>query len=187
MPTVKSIMTTDLLTLEPEMTLRDAVELLGDEEVSGAPVVEGGRLVGVVSTTDLVEFQGSNPAIESPSRDEPTLGDQLAGASDWPEEDPSENPDAFFVDFWGQSGADAYQRLTHSDSPEWDLLAQHTVGEVMTRRIVSVEPDAELREVARIMTDRGVHRVLVTRNDHLEGIVTTTDLVRAIADGTLDG
>jgi len=37
------------------------------------------------------------------------------------------------------------------------------------------------------MTDRGVHRVLVTRNDHLEGIVTTTDLVRAIADGNLDG
>ncbi len=187
MTRIDEIMTTDILALDPEMTLRDAVERLGNQGFSGAPVVSGGRLVGVVSTSDLVEFQGSNPAIEAPSDDETrSLRDELENRR-WEDSDLSDDASSYFVDLWGDGGSDVYQRLAGSESPEWDLLARHTVGEVMTRKVIAVAPDRPLREVAALMTERRVHRVLVTENDTLVGMISTMDLVRAIAEGRFDG
>lgn len=182
MMNVDRIMTTEVLTLSPSMSLRAAVEELSGAGVSGAPVVEGSRLVGVVSTTDLMEFQGTSPALNSPNDEPASLRDELERRR-WDDSERSEDPSSYFVDLWGASGPDAYQRLAASDSPAWDLLARHTVGEVMTRSIIGLEPDRSLRAAARLMTERGVHRVLITRDDALVGIVTTMDLVRAIADG----
>jgi CBS domain-containing protein len=180
MSTISNFMTKEVFTLEPEMSLRDAVEALDDERVSGAPVLNGSRLVGVVSATDILEFQGANPAFEGPDDEPPPLRRTLGG-----EEEEEEDPSAYFVDLWGDGGADVYQRVTQSESPEWDFLERHTVGEVMTRKVVSIAPDGSLREAARAMMERGVHRLLVTENEALVGIITMTDLVRAIADGRL--
>ncbi len=55
----------------------------------------------------------------------------------------------------------------------------------MTRELIAVASDQPVREVAQTMVSRGVHRVLVTAGRRLLGIVTTLDLVRAIADGRL--
>ena len=41
-------------TLEPEDTVEDAIKLFAEAAVSGAPVVEGGRLVGIVTEGDLI-------------------------------------------------------------------------------------------------------------------------------------
>lgn len=59
------------------------------------------------------------------------------------------------------------------------------VRDIMTEDIESVERDTPLREVARIMRDRHIGDVLVTRDGgRLCGIVTDRDLVvRAIAAG----
>jgi CBS domain-containing protein len=43
-----------LVTLDPEMNLKDAAVLLAEKGVTGAPVVEDGALVGVISQTDLL-------------------------------------------------------------------------------------------------------------------------------------
>lgn len=186
MTQLRDIMTTEMLTLDPEMSLRDAVEQLGEQRVTGAPVLQGSRLVGVISTTDLIEFQGSNPAISSPTDDPRSLRDELEKRR-WEDTERSDDTSSFFVDLWGGTGPDTYQRLAQSDSPEWDLLARHTVGEVMTRKVISLTPETSLREAARQMSERRIHRLLVTNDDALVGIVTTMDLVRAIADGILDG
>ncbi|MEX0842991.1 MAG: CBS domain-containing protein [Gemmatimonadota bacterium] len=184
MRTVSDLMTPEVLSLEPDMSLRDAMEILSTEGVTGAPVVAGSRLVGVLSTTDLIDFQGSVTAAQGPSDTRPTLREELGGGG-LPDDDMAENPGSFFADYWSDSGADVYQRLAQSEGPEWDLLERHTVEEAMTRKVVSVEPDEGIAEVAKLMIDRGIHRVLVTQNDSLVGILTSTDLVRAIAEGKL--
>ena len=46
--------------------------------------------------------------------------------------------------------------------------------------------DQPVREVAQMMVTRGVHRLLVTEGRGLLGLVTTLDLVRAIADGRIN-
>ena len=53
--TVKDIMTTKLITIRPETTLREITQLLLDNHISGLPVVDGqGNLVGIVSEGDLM-------------------------------------------------------------------------------------------------------------------------------------
>lgn len=51
---VRDIMSTDIQTLQASASVADAVRELGDRGISGAPVLDRGRIVGVVSTTDLV-------------------------------------------------------------------------------------------------------------------------------------
>jgi CBS domain-containing protein len=51
---VTDVMTHLVLTFRPEDTIYDAAQRLLTNRISGAPVVEGGRLVGVVSEADLV-------------------------------------------------------------------------------------------------------------------------------------
>jgi CBS domain-containing protein len=52
---VSQIMTTDVLSLTPEQSIRDAMEALVARGVDGAPVVDGdGKVVGMLSTGDLI-------------------------------------------------------------------------------------------------------------------------------------
>src|SRR5215510_13878698 len=51
---LRDIMTTDVLPVSPETSVRDAMELLARHHVSGAPVIANHQLVGVVTTTDLL-------------------------------------------------------------------------------------------------------------------------------------
>jgi CBS domain-containing protein len=46
-------MSTDLVTGRPDMTLREAADLMGRHQIRRLPVVDQGRLVGIVSLGDL--------------------------------------------------------------------------------------------------------------------------------------
>src|SRR4051812_29748529 len=56
---LRDIMTTDVVTVTPETTIREAMELLAARHVSGAPVVNERELVGVVTATDLIALAAS--------------------------------------------------------------------------------------------------------------------------------
>lgn len=62
-------------------------------------------------------------------------------------------------------------------------MTQH-VSEVMTSAPVTVEPQASVTSVARMMRDEDVGAVLVTEGERLRGLVSDRDLVvRALAGG----
>jgi CBS domain-containing protein len=50
----KDVMTTPVVTIAPDMPLRDTVALLLERRISGVPVVADGRVVGMVSEHDLL-------------------------------------------------------------------------------------------------------------------------------------
>jgi CBS domain-containing protein len=54
--TVADVMTIDPSTVGPDATLEDAATIMHDEEVNSIPVVEAGKVVGVVARSDLVRF-----------------------------------------------------------------------------------------------------------------------------------
>jgi CBS-domain-containing membrane protein len=65
---VRDIMTSEVITLAATTSVDDAARSLTFHKVSGAPVVDHGRIVGVVSKSDLVEprhrsSEGSKPTV----------------------------------------------------------------------------------------------------------------------------
>jgi acetoin utilization protein AcuB len=51
--TVKDIMQRDVLTVSPDTTVENAVSMAQDKKVGCLPVVEGGRVVGILTTNDF--------------------------------------------------------------------------------------------------------------------------------------
>lgn len=58
------------------------------------------------------------------------------------------------------------------------LLTKLTVGEVMTRTVITVGPDREARAAAVLMLDHKIGALPVTDGGKLIGIVTETDILR---------
>ena len=57
MRTIGDIMATELVTFRPDTNIHDAIHLLLDRRISGAPVVdEAGELVGVLSKKDCLKI-----------------------------------------------------------------------------------------------------------------------------------
>jgi CBS domain-containing protein len=55
---VRDAMTTDVITFAPGDTVEEAMRVLVDRGVDAAPVVEDGRVVGLLSTGDLIVAEG---------------------------------------------------------------------------------------------------------------------------------
>src|SRR5436190_17648682 len=62
-----------------------------------------------------------------------------------------------------------------------------TVGEVMSRNLLTVEATTPLTDAAARMSDRGVGAALVMTHDHVSGILTERDVLRAVATGGIEG
>jgi CBS domain-containing protein len=174
-------MSFDVVTLSPELEVRDAMVLLTRHHVSGAPVAAGGTVLGVVSATDLLEF--ATAAAPGPAYRDEQAQAELAEPDEWEEGD--EPPSTYFSEGWPDAGAEVTERIEHPQGPEWDALAGHTVAEVMTRSLCSVGPDDPVGVAAGYLLRAGVHRVLVVDGRRLLGILTTTDFVRAVAEERL--
>jgi len=54
--TVSDVMTVELATITPEDSMKHAGELMLTHKVSALPVVEGPRLVGILTETDMLRF-----------------------------------------------------------------------------------------------------------------------------------
>ena len=178
MLTLRDIMTPEVVTLDPEMTLRDALEILAARQISGAPVVEGNRIVGAFSAMDAIEFLATTPGVPDVSA---AQGDEEGVTSQEPTDADAEASPAYFVDFWSDAGADVDERFRDTGSAAWDLLAEHTVAEAMSRRVAVLTPNADVRAAADVMQRTRVHRVLVMDKGALVGIVTALDIANAVA------
>lgn len=51
---VRDVMTTDVASVPPDAVLRDVAELLVRRRISGVPVVDAGRVLGIVSEGDIL-------------------------------------------------------------------------------------------------------------------------------------
>lgn len=191
---LRDIMTSDVVTVSPDISVREAMELFAARHISGAPVVENGRVVGVVSTTDLLDLAsripaaptGERPVVEGTERESgpPAEDEAWDGAEGWVEGE--EPPAAFFRVNWdalpSEDLGDESDEANELAGPEWAPLDVHTVREAMTEQVVSLAPDAEVRDAADLMQRLAVHRILVMDGDRLAGLVTALDVAEAVAD-----
>ncbi len=148
-------MTPEVLSIGDSATLPELANFLLENEISGAVVVNAdGEPVGVVSFSDLAE--SSTPPGEA-------VQSQVA---------------AFFTEDW----RDSFDEFDVRQMRVEDEAAQ--VGDIMTADIVSIEAEARIPDVARLLLDSHLHRVLVKQNDAFVGIITTSDLLGLLVDET---
>ena len=180
---LRDIMTRDVTTLSSDLTLRDAMELLVTRHVSGAPVVSSGKVVGVISATDLLSFTASQSGKEEGATDEDGLD---VWESEPESEDGAEPSGAYFTETWSDTG-DELNELRFNDlvGRELGALDERTVGEVMTRRVCSLPSSADVPKAADYMRREGIHRLLVMDGGNLSGIVSAMDIAKAVADHRL--
>jgi CBS domain-containing protein len=156
----RDVMQRNVGIIEAESSLAELERAFEEAEVSGFPVVHGGRVVGVVSRADVVRQLGGK------SGETPRLSTFYADLSSFEAEHVSES----FADAATRGGQAA------------DELR---VSELMTESAVTVPPDASLEDVARVLVSHKIHRVLVTDDRTLVGIVSSLDLVRLLAEEKL--
>ena len=53
----KDVMSEDVITISPDATLSDAIELLIAKEISGMPVIDDNeKMIGIISEKDILNF-----------------------------------------------------------------------------------------------------------------------------------
>ena len=131
---VRDLMQVAVKTVGPNAPVADAIVTLADSHISAVPVVDaGGRMVGVVSSTDILTSE--------------------AEACDCTERE--------------------------------SLFEDTSVSEIMTPRPLTVSPDADVREAAQQMLYAEIHRLFVVEADRVVGVISTSDIMRAVANGQL--
>lgn len=147
---VGDVMTHLVVTLRPQDSISDAAQRLLRNRISGAPVVEDRKLVGVISEADLMAVYTA-PA---PNR-------------------------------MGFAGPDPLAYLLSGRLP---IQSQGvTVGDMMTKKVVSVSAEASVRQAARLIDRYGIRRLPVVDSDnYVVGVLARSDLVRALARGDED-
>ena len=178
---LRDIMTRDVVTIPPDVSVREGMDLLTRHHISGAPVSANGRIVGVVSLTDLAELAAASPGVPT---ERPELAEWGAFEDEVPDNDDAP-PGAYFAEWWDNAGADVAERVGTTMGPEWNALEEHTIDEAMSRVIADLPSDTPVDEAAGFMRERGIHRVLVMDEGRLVGVVSTTDISDAVADHQL--
>ena len=158
MLTARDIMTTDVVTVPEDATLRELAELLAARDIVGVAVLRGDQVVGVVSAADLAAFP---PAAPGAAHDAP----------------------AFFREVSARSARAAAAALLAEDDAR-RALARHVASEAMARTLHALPPGATVDDVAAAMERADAHRLLVTVGDRLLGMVTMAGLVRAACAAT---
>ena len=128
---VRDIMTTDLTTLREDETMLDATLIFARAGIHHIPIMNGRRLVGLVTDKDLKHY---SPSI-------------LSGLP-----------------------IEEYNRLMESTP----------LSKIMTRTLLTIEPEQTVRETAQILHDRRIGCLPVVEGSERKGIVTTTDLVKLL-------
>ena len=146
--TASDLMNPEVLTVRDEMSVQDLAAFLIENEISGAPVADAEeRLVGVVSLVDVAA---------AASGEGPRL---------------TREGSSYFIDDWEEGRDDR-------DFGEMPLVEEGLrVAAIMNPKIYSVREDATVSEIATLMLDGHIHRLLVTREDRAVGVITTSDLL----------
>jgi CBS domain-containing protein len=150
----RDIMSPSVHHVSPRLHLIDLDADLTAHRISGAPVIEHGAVVGIVSRSDI-------ETALSRERSRSAAVATWYFDTDRPDVEPA-NP------------------LDPTDSA-LESLRKLQVRDVMTREVISVSSDDSVVRVARVMSERRIHRVLVVDEGKLQGIVSALDVVSAVA------
>lgn len=148
MKKAKDIMTTNVITVEPEMTVKEVSKLLSEHQISGAPVMEDGEIIGIISDGDLIN-QGRK--IEFPNY-------------------------VYLLD------SILYLESFKKFETNLKKMIGAKVRDVMTKDVITVDPETTVDDVATILAEEDIKRVPVTKDKELVGVISRGDIVAYLGE-----
>ncbi len=151
---VSEIMTKDPITVSADDQVRVAARLLRGNKIGGLPVIDGDRLVGIVTESDIIALLETG-----------RLSDDLWLPSPL---EIIEVPVRELVN-WEKTRT----ALTH--------IGDKKIREIMSHPVITIEETVDIEEAASVMLSHKIARLPVVRDGHLVGIVARADIVRGVS------
>lgn len=202
---VGEIMTGDLVGLDCRASLDDAIELMESEGVRHLPILEGRRLVGVLSERDVLEATGWLPpslrgALEAPTGDvassmskpvvsaspEDTLVTACLRIVEWGVGCLPVLDNGFLAGMLSETDLlEAYGAACSGSLVAVDLDPR--VEEAMTRDLTVADHRTPAEEALELLRSRGFRHLPVMADGELLGLVSDRDLRLSLGRGQLEG
>jgi CBS domain-containing protein/anti-sigma regulatory factor (Ser/Thr protein kinase) len=140
---VETVMAKDVIVLSPDMPLKDAKAILKSKRISGAPVVEGGDLVGMLSMSDILS------ALENGKLDESVrevMSSQVKTVSQ----------DSYLIEAVNRLGSRGFGRLPVVDG-SGRLVGIVTPGTMMRSLLHEMDASFQQKEAEKLQVYRASH------------------------------
>lgn len=195
----------NVVTIPPSMTILGAAKTMAQYGFRRLPVTDPGTnsLKGILTSFDLVDFCGGGDRYRLV--EERHGGNLLSAVNESVDEIMEEEvltvqDDTDLKEALAQMIAKNVGGVPMVDSDGcvtaivterdfvWmmsDTYLPANVEEYMTENVVSASPDITILEATKTMVTNGFRRLPVTKDSLLIGIVTSTDIVRYLADGAM--
>ncbi len=151
---VSDIMTKDVVTCKPSDPIEGVVKLMGEKDISGVPVIDGNKLVGVVTEADILRMLAVPPKSD-------TL---------WL---PSPLEIIFEIPFKELVQLRRMQK-------EYKDIGLNPVESIMKKNVISTTPDADIEDAASLMVRHKINRLTVVQDNKLVGIITRDDIIHGL-------
>jgi CBS domain-containing protein len=158
MKKVRDFMRRDVFFVKPNHSVFDVAKVFSQNNISGAPVVDKGKVVGVVSISDIVRFMSIKLADAEVIAHEP------------------QSLTFLFLNLikMGKDYID-FKR-------EMERISKTEIKHMMSKDVICISPDANLLEAAKMMEKNDVNRLPVIENGKLVGIIARADLIKALIE-----
>ena len=187
---IKNLMSEDVITVDKDQNLSDALKLLRKNNVSRLPVVNNKELVGIVSERDIAAKLGSSKYESMPASRLHISSVMVKDVCTVPETMQLGDVAKLML----EKGIGSVPVMCEDkmvgivSKADFVTLAvgiafdKVTVKEIMTKDLVVVSPTDRLIHARRQMMEAHVGRVPVLDDEELVGVVTSKDLMRAFID-----
>ncbi len=187
---IKNLMSEDLITIDKDQNLSDALKLLRKHNVSRLPVTNNKELVGIISERDIANKLGSSKYESMPAsrlhissvmvKDVFTVPEtmQLADVAKLMLDEGIGSVPVMCEDKMVGIVSKA-DFVTLAVGIAFDKI---TVKEIMSKDLTVVSPTERLVHARRLMIESHVGRLPVVEDDELVGMITSKDLMRAFID-----
>lgn len=187
---VKNLMSEDLITVDKDQSLADALKLLRKHNVSRLPVLNNKELVGIVSERDIANKLGSSKYESMPAsrlhvssvmvKDVISVPEtmQLGDVAELMLEKGIGSVPVMSDDKMVGIVSKA-DFVTLADGIAFDKIC---VKEIMCKDLTVISPTERLVHARRLMLESHVGRLPVIDDDAVVGMVTSKDLMRAFID-----
>ncbi len=154
---IQEAMSSDPITCRVSDTISSVAGIMRKSRVGGIPVMDGSKIAGMVTETDILRLL------------------MTKGPSD---------------DLWLPSPLE-FIELPIRELISWEHtrealtdIGSRPISEIMSQPVITIGPDEDVEDAARLMLDKKINRLCVVRNGSLIGIVTRQDIVWGVAGGT---